>query len=69
MKYPEKIKEARRMMKQTQEQFGKRFDVSTVAVSLWENGKREAPYEVLSFCEEITQRVGEKQFEKKEGKE
>jgi len=62
MKYPEKIKEARRMMKQTQAQFGKRFNVSLVAVSLWENGKREAPYEVLYFCEEITQRVGQKQL-------
>ena len=60
MKYSEKIKETRRMLRQTQSVFGKRFGVSAVAVSLWESGKREAPYEVLSFCEEITQRTGEK---------
>lgn len=59
MKYPNMIKEARvKHCKQTQKEFGKRFGVTEVAVSLWESGKREAPYSVLEFCEEMTETTG-----------
>lgn len=53
MNFPEKIKLTRNKLNETAEEFGKRFGVSTTAVSFWETGKREAPYEVLYFCEEV----------------
>lgn len=40
------IRRRRLALKETQEQFGKRFGVGLAAVSHWENGQREAPYEV-----------------------
>lgn len=44
--WPRLIFEARERLGETQEEFGKRFGVVASAVSLWENGLREAPYEV-----------------------
>ena len=58
MKYPNMIKKARKLMRQTQTEFGERFGAKGVAVSLWESGKREAPYAVLEFCEDVTKEVG-----------
>lgn len=47
---PEKIKQARKLSGESQAAFSKRFGVSTTAVSLWESGKREAPYEVIEYA-------------------
>lgn len=49
MPIPEKIKRVRALLKENQDTFGKRFDVTGVAVSLWESGQREAPYRVIEF--------------------
>jgi transcriptional regulator with XRE-family HTH domain len=46
---PEKIKQARKLTGESQEVFGERFNVSSTAVSLWESGKREAPYKAIEF--------------------
>lgn len=40
------IKQARTSRHETQAQFGSRFGVTHVAVSLWESGRRDAPSEV-----------------------
>lgn len=53
MKYPKIIKQAREFLQEGRTTFGNRFDVNAVAVSLWESGKREAPYKVLEFCEKV----------------
>lgn len=50
MKIVELIRGKRSELDETLEQFGKRFGVTATAVSLWENGKREAPYSVIEFC-------------------
>jgi len=44
------IKVTRKNLNETQDQFGKRFGVSGTAISMWEDGKREAKYEVIEFC-------------------
>lgn len=49
MNIPEKIKITRSILKENQTEFGKRFDVTATAVSLWEKGIRQAPYEVITF--------------------
>jgi transcriptional regulator with XRE-family HTH domain len=46
----QQIKEKRKQLGETQAVFGKRFGKSHAAVSEWESGKAEAPYEVLEFC-------------------
>lgn len=51
---PETIRQTRRLMGETQQEFANRFGVSITAVSLWESGKREAPYQVISFSLEKT---------------
>lgn len=47
---PQQIKGKRKQLGETQAVFGKRFGKSHAAVSEWESGKAEAPYEVLEFC-------------------
>lgn len=49
MRIPELIKSKRKQLKETQKDFGKRFNVSHVAVGYWESGVVEAPYKVLYF--------------------
>lgn len=49
MYFNQLIKRTRLTLQETQKQFGSRFDVGGVAVSLWESGDREAPYKVLEF--------------------
>lgn len=49
MNFPQLIKEKRQILKESQADFGRRFDVSSTAVSLWESGQRQAPYSVLDF--------------------
>lgn len=49
MKFEELIKNKRIKLKETQEEFGKRFNVSHASVSDWESGKSAAPYKVLYF--------------------
>ena len=44
------IADKRKILRENQTKFGKRFGVSATAVSLWEQGKREAGYEVIEFC-------------------
>lgn len=46
---PKAIKIKRESLGETQEEFGKRFNNSAMAVSYWEAGTREAPYKVLYF--------------------
>ncbi len=48
--FPQAINRKRHTLRETQLEFGARFGVSNVAVSLWEVGKRQAPYRVLEFC-------------------
>jgi DNA-binding XRE family transcriptional regulator len=40
----------RKLLKESQEEFGKRFDLSHASVSDWESGKTEAGYKVIEFC-------------------
>ena len=47
----EQIKAKRKALKETQAQFAKRFKVNQQAVSLWERGKRQAPYTVIEFVQ------------------
>lgn len=51
--YHERIQLARMKLAESQHTFGKRFGVTAAAVSLWEKGGRQAPYDVLSFVEDI----------------
>ena len=44
------IKQTRELLGETQTEFGKRFLVNPAAVSLWESGKRHAPYVVIEYC-------------------
>jgi len=47
MKINELIKINREISRLSQKDYGKSFGVSATAVSLWESGKREAPYRVI----------------------
>lgn len=49
MNFGEMIKAKRKNLKETQEEFGKRFEVSHASVSDWEANKTEAPYKVINF--------------------
>jgi transcriptional regulator with XRE-family HTH domain len=51
--FPTLIREARAKLGMTATEFGKEMGVSVTAVSLWESGKREAPYRVLYRCQDI----------------
>lgn len=48
--FPKIIRQSRELLEETQVQYGARFDKTAPIVSLWEAGKRKAPYEVLSFA-------------------
>jgi transcriptional regulator with XRE-family HTH domain len=48
-----RIKKAREKLAETQGRFGERFGNTATAVSFWEQGKRQAPYEVLLFVEDV----------------
>jgi transcriptional regulator with XRE-family HTH domain len=50
MKIQDFIKMKRKSLGETQGQFAKRFNTSITAISLWESGKRQAPYNVIEFC-------------------
>lgn len=55
------IKQKRRRLKETQAEFGARFGVTYVAVSLWESNKREAPYSVTWWLyKELLGKMGKK---------
>lgn len=49
MQFHETIKAVRESYRENQKEFGKRFDVTATAVSLWESRQREAPYRVLEW--------------------
>lgn len=49
MNIPKLIKDKRLELKETQRQFGRRFSVTHAAVSDWESGKSEAPYQVIEI--------------------
>lgn len=49
MDIPELIKLKRKQLGESQDKFGKRFNVTGTAVQLWEYGKREAGYAVIEF--------------------
>jgi len=51
--FGERIQIARNKLSESQSVFGRRFGVTATAVSLWENGKREAPYQILYFIEDV----------------
>lgn len=53
MNFEERIRLVRSKLKETQVEFGDRFGVKGVAVSLWESGDRKAPYKVLYFLEDF----------------
>lgn len=59
MDFPKLIKEKRLSLGESQRVFGLRFKRTSTAVSLWEKGERQAPYEVLSlvFGEETEEKV------------
>ncbi len=44
------IKSTRLGLNETQTQFGERFSVTGVAISLWESGKRNVPNRVIESC-------------------
>jgi len=44
------IKNTRKSLSETQDEFGRRFGVGGPAVSFWESGRSQAPYRVLEFC-------------------
>ena len=47
--FPKQIRNARTMLGITQKKFGQRYGVDGTTVSMWEAGKRKAPYKVLSY--------------------
>ena len=47
--FPKQIRKARLMLGLTQKKFGARYGVDGTTVSMWESGKRKAPYNVLSY--------------------
>jgi transcriptional regulator with XRE-family HTH domain len=49
MNIPERIKQKREELRETQEQFGKRFGTSAMGVSYWERGMRKPSYAILNF--------------------
>jgi len=49
-----RIQLARELLNETQEEFGKRFNKTAMAISYYEKGKRRAPYDLLDFCLETT---------------
>lgn len=51
--FGERIQIARNKLAESQSVFGRRFGNTATAVSLWESGKREAPYQVLYFIEDV----------------
>jgi len=51
--FGERIQIARGKLCESQSVFGRRFGVTPTAVSLWESGKREAPYQILYFIEDV----------------
>lgn len=49
MNIPGRVKECRLHLKESQGEFGERFDVSHAAVSEWEAGKSNVPNRVIEF--------------------
>lgn len=49
MNIPQLIKNKRLSLKESQNEFGKRFGVTHASVSDWETGKSEAGYKVIEF--------------------
>ena len=47
--FPKQILKARTILGMTQVKFGARYGVDGTVVSMWEHGRRKAPYEVLSY--------------------
>lgn len=47
MKLNELLKKTRESLFETQTEFGKRFNVSATAISLWESGARDIPNNVV----------------------
>lgn len=58
MKIVERIKLAKKLLHETNAQFGKRFGVSDDTVRAWEND-RPAPYHVIEFCEMVLNNLQE----------
>lgn len=53
---PSLIKQHREFLKINQVEYGKMFGVQGAAVSLWEAGKRKAPYKVIEKIIELPHR-------------
>jgi len=49
MDIPKQIKITRKILKETQEEFAKRFNTHANTVSRWETGVYKAPYDVIEF--------------------
>lgn len=52
--FPKVLREMRIELNETQEEFGRRFGVSHAAVSYWESGEDEMPYEVIYMLQDET---------------
>lgn len=57
MKIIERIKQARHLLRETTDEFGLRFNKTGSMVGYWENGKSQAPYEVIEFSETIIENL------------
>lgn len=57
MKIIERIQLAKQLLKETNDQFGKRFNVTEKTVSRWDLGQSEAPYHVIEFCEYVIEHL------------
>lgn len=57
MKIVERIKLARKLLSETNKEFGERFGRDESTVRDWENQRRNAPYQVIEFCEDIIEKL------------
>ncbi len=57
MKIVERIKLARLLLGETNEQFAARFGKNESADRAWEKGENNAPHEVIEFCEDIIEKL------------
>lgn len=53
--FPKEIRRARKMLGLTQKKFASKFGVDGTIVSMWEHGRRRAPYKVLSYVLQVNE--------------
>lgn len=57
MKIVERIQLARKLLSETNKEFGERFGKDESTIRDWENQRRNAPYQVIEFCEDIIEKL------------